>query len=70
MKSFGQKKSNFMHELKSAILAILQESADWLDWPSPVKAAVKKRLKIFSRLYFHLLFLNMKPLSEIVLIFW
>ena len=38
MKSFGQKKSNFMHELKSAILAILQKSADW---PCLVSAAIQ-----------------------------
>ena len=25
--------SNFMHGLKSAILAIFQKLADWLDWP-------------------------------------
>jgi hypothetical protein len=34
--------SNFMHGLKSAILAIFQKSADWLDWPCPVSAALKK----------------------------
>ena len=32
--------SNFMHGLKSAILAIFQKSADWLDWPCPVSAAL------------------------------
>ena len=35
MKSFGQKKSNSIHGLKSAILAIFQKSANWLDWPCP-----------------------------------
>ena len=35
-----QKKLNFMHGLKSAILAIFQKSADWLDWPCPVSAAL------------------------------
>ena len=30
-----QKNSDFMHGLKSAILAIFQKSADWLDWPCP-----------------------------------
>ena len=34
-----------MHGLKSAILAISQKLADWLDWPCPVRAA----------LHFHLL---------------
>ena len=34
--------SNFMHELKSAILDIFQKLADWLDWPCPVGAALKK----------------------------
>ena len=37
-----QKISNFMHGLKSAILAIFQKSADWLDWPCPVSVALKK----------------------------
>ena len=37
MKSFF---SNFMHGLKRAILAIFQKSADWLDWPCPVSAAL------------------------------
>ena len=31
-----------MHGLKSAILAIFQKSADWLDWPCPVSAALQK----------------------------
>ena len=29
---------NCMHGLKSAILAISQKLADWLDWPCPVSA--------------------------------
>ena len=32
MKSFGPINSNFMHGLKSAILAIFQKLADWQDW--------------------------------------
>ena len=35
--------SNFMHGLKSAILAFFQKSADWLDWPCPVSAALHFR---------------------------
>ena len=27
-----------MHGLKSAILAVSQKLADWLDWPCPVKS--------------------------------
>ena len=46
---FGYFFSNFMHGLKSAILAIFQKSADWL---GPVSAALyfcpkKKKLKYF-----------------------
>ena len=33
-----------MHGLKSAILAIFQKLADWLDWPCPVSAALNFRL--------------------------
>jgi hypothetical protein len=29
-----------MHGLKSEILAVCQKSADWLDWPCPVSAAL------------------------------
>jgi hypothetical protein len=32
-----------MHGLKSAILAISQKLADWLDWPWPVSAALHFR---------------------------
>jgi len=32
-----------MHGLKSAILANFQKSADWLDWPCPVSAALQNR---------------------------
>ena len=58
-----------MHGLKSAILVIFQELANWLDWPCPVSAALQNRPQdLFSLLYFnfHLFFLNMKPLSEVV----
>ena len=42
MESFGQKKvSNSMHGLKSAIMAIFQKSANWLDWSWPVSAALQ-----------------------------
>ena len=34
---------NCMHSLKSAILAIFQKLADWLDWPCPVSAALHFR---------------------------
>jgi hypothetical protein len=30
-----------MYGLKSDILAIFQKSADWLDWPCPVSAALQ-----------------------------
>jgi len=46
-----------MHGLKSAILAIFQKSADWLDWPCPVSAALQNGSKdFFSHLNFHLFF--------------
>jgi hypothetical protein len=32
-----KRKFNWMHVLKSAILAIFQKVADWLDWPCPKK---------------------------------
>ena len=51
--------SNFMHGLKSAILAFFQKSADWLDWPCPVSAALHFRSEDFFKI-----FLNMEPLSE------
>ena len=41
-----------MHWLKSAILAIIQKSANWLDWPCPVTAALQNRPQdLFSLLY-------------------
>jgi hypothetical protein len=40
---WSPKNSNFIHGLKSAILAIFQKSADWLDWPCPVSAALHFR---------------------------
>jgi hypothetical protein len=58
MKSFWPKKnSNFMHGLKSAILAFFQKSADWMDWPSPVSTALQNSSQdFFSHLIFHLFF--------------
>ena len=53
-----------MHGLKSAILAIFQKSADWLDWPCPVSAALKNRPHDLFSLFYILIFisfLNMKP---------
>ena len=35
-----KKNSNFMQGLKSAILVIFQKSANWLDWPCPISAAL------------------------------
>ena len=49
-----KKNSNCMHGLKSAILAIFQKSADWLDWPCPVSAALQNSSQdFFSLLYFN-----------------
>ena len=45
--------SNFMHGLKSAILAFFQILADWLDWPYPVSAALKNGL---LKLFFSFIF--------------
>ena len=44
-----------------AILAIFQKSADWLDWPCPLSAALQKGSQdFFSLLYsnFHSFFLK------------
>ena len=41
------KKSAFMHGLKSAILGIFQKSADLLDCPCPVSAALHFRSQDF-----------------------
>ena len=57
-----------MHGLKSAILAIFQKSANWLDWPCPVIAALQNRTQDLFFLFYILIFiyfLNMKPLSEV-----
>ena len=67
------KKIKFHARAKSATLAIFQKSADWLDWPCPVSAALQTAIKIFfSLLYFNftLFFLHMKPLSEVAPGFW
>ena len=51
-----QKNSTFTHGLKSAILAIFQRSADWLDWPCPVNAA----LNFHSQDFFYILIYFLK----------
>ena len=58
-----------MHGFKSAILAIFQKSADWLDWPCPVSAALQNGSQdfFFSFIFkYFFIFLKMKPLSEAV----
>ena len=57
----------FMQGLKSAVLAIFQKLADWLDWPCPVSAALQNGSQDFFLLSFIFLFIffNMKPLSEV-----
>ena len=44
-----------MYGLKSAILAIIQKSANWLDWPCPISAALKTGSWdfFFSLVYFN-----------------
>ena len=57
-----------MHGLKSAILAILPEISDWLDWPCPVSAALQNRPQdfFFSFIFkFAFIFSNIKPLPEV-----
>ena len=46
---FTSKGINFMHGLKSVILSIL--SADWLDWPCPVNAALQNSSQDFFVFY-------------------
>ena len=41
-----------MFGIKSAILAIFQNSADWLDWPCPVSAALQNGSQDFFSLSF------------------
>ena len=43
--------SNFMHGIKSAILAIFQELADGLDWPCSVRAALQNGSQDFFLFY-------------------
>ena len=53
------KNSTFMHGLKSAILAIFQKSADWLDWSALlVQPSISPHRTFFSifHLNFHLSF--------------
>jgi hypothetical protein len=57
-----------MDGLKSVILAILPEISNWLDWPSPVRAAIQNRQQdfIFSFIFqFAFIFSNIKPLPEV-----
>ena len=43
-----------MHGLKSPVLTIFQKSADWLDWPCPVAAALQNGSQdFFSLLYLY-----------------
>ena len=57
-----------MHRLKSAILAILQKSADWLDWPALLVQPSKTAHRFFFLFYIFILFifLNMETLSDVV----
>ena len=60
---------NKVHVLKTAILAIFQKSANWLDWPCPVSAALQNHpqdLCFSFKSSFSFIFLNMRPLSEAV----
>jgi hypothetical protein len=56
-----------MHRLKSVNLAILQKSADWLDWPALLVQPSKTAQRIFFLFSILILifFLNMKLLSEV-----
>ena len=47
IKSSGPKKFRFHAWVKSAILAIFQKSANWLDWPFPVSAVLQNWLQDF-----------------------
>ena len=50
MKAFDQKNLNYIQGLQSAILAFFLKSADGLNWPCLVSAALKKppmELKIY-----------------------
>ena len=52
-----KKISNFIHGLKSAILAIFQKSATWLDWPCPVSAALQNCPQDFFFLFYIYIFI-------------
>ena len=55
-----------MHGLKSAILAIFQKSANWLDWPCPVSAAVKNGSQEFFFLFYIFIFIYFFKYETIV----
>ena len=62
-----------MHGLKSAILAIFQKSADWLDWPCPVSAALHIRSQdLFCLLLFSILidFYEYETIAEEAPVVW
>ena len=62
-----------MHGLKSAILTIFKKSANWLDWPCPVSAALQNRPQdFFSLLYFNfqLYFYISNHCQKQRLVFW
>jgi hypothetical protein len=72
MKSFSPFFLNFRHGSKSVILAIFQKSADWLDWPYPVSAALHFRpWKYFSgKSFFFLINYKLKTPSAEMACFW
>jgi hypothetical protein len=53
-----------MHGLKSAISAIFQKSADWLDWPCTVTVSVAVYFRSQDIFSIFIYFSNMKPSSE------
>ena len=52
-----------MRELKSAIRAIFQKSADWQNWPFPVSAALKNVSLKFFFFFIHIFILFLFSLS-------
>jgi hypothetical protein len=56
-----------MHGLKSAILAIFQKLADWLDWPCPVSAALKNGLLNFFSLFYISIFIYFLEYETVVI---
>ena len=55
-----------MHGLKSAILAIFQKLADWLDWPCPVSAALQNGSQDFFFLFYILILIDIFKYETIV----